>query len=93
MRRRVRRTISLSAELSDELDAVARANGTAVSTVVQHALRLASAERRRRELSRVGDHWRREATARGGVLTESDFARLAEIVDRPGRDDAFGWED
>ena len=92
MTRSVRRTISLPAALSEELERTAKANETSVSAVVQQALRVAWAERRRRELARVRDRWAQEAAARG-VLTESDLRRLAAIVDRPGRDDAFGWED
>lgn len=92
MKRRVRRSISLPATLAEELDRTAKANETSASAVIQQALRVAWAERRRRELARARDHWTREATARG-VLTESDLRRLAAIVDRPGRDDVFGWED
>ena len=82
MRRRIRRTISLPPAVSEELDRTAATNATSASAVVQHALRVAWAERRRRELARVRDHWSREATLRG-VLTEDDLRRLEAVVDGP----------
>jgi len=70
----VKRTISLPAELAQEAEALARAEGKTLSGVIQEALRQARIGRRQQELRDVQGSWSRKARERG-LLTEQDLER------------------
>jgi hypothetical protein len=70
----VRKTISLPADLARDAEALARAEGKTLSTVVQDARRQARIERRLQELRGIQGYWSRKARDQG-ILTERDLER------------------
>jgi len=70
----VKKTISLPADLAQQAEALALAEGKSLSGVIQDALRQAGIERRLQELRGVQAFWSQRARARG-ILTEKDLAR------------------
>jgi metal-responsive CopG/Arc/MetJ family transcriptional regulator len=70
----VKRTISLPADLAQQAEALAQAEGKSLSGVIQDALRQAGIERRLQELRGIQAYWSQKARARG-ILTEKDLAR------------------
>ncbi|MGH7839205.1 MAG: hypothetical protein ACREQC_15440 [Candidatus Binataceae bacterium] len=74
MRTAVKKTISLPAELAREAEETARDAGKTLSSVIQDALRLSSAERLRRDFKGAQRYWSRKARARG-ILTEDDLRK------------------
>jgi len=71
----VKKTISLSFDLEQEAEAIARAEGKTLSAVIQDALRAARAMRLKGELRTIQGYW--SNTAKGkGVLKEKDLERL-----------------
>jgi metal-responsive CopG/Arc/MetJ family transcriptional regulator len=70
----VKKTISLPADLAQEAEALARAEGKTLSGVIQEALRQARIGRRLQELRDVQGHWSRKARERG-LLTEQGLER------------------
>ena len=70
----VKKTISLPADLAQEAEAFARAEGKTLSAVVQEALRSASIERQWQELRGIQGYWSRRARDKG-ILTERDLER------------------
>ena len=75
MGRAVKKTISLPPDLAKEAEAVAKSQGTTVSTVVQEALRQARATRLKKGLKQVQGYWSRLAKQRG-LLNEKDLERF-----------------
>ena len=74
----VKKTISLPADLAQEAEEMARAEGKTLSAFVQDALRTSRRVRQRRELRELQGFWSRTARERG-LLTEEDLERyLAE---------------
>ena len=74
MGKAIKRTISLPPELADEADRIAREEGRTFSGVIQDALRLARAQRRRSELRDLQDFWSRRARE-AGVVSDDDLDR------------------
>lgn len=70
----VKKTISLPADLAQQAEELARAEGKSLSGVIQDALRQAGIERRLQELRGIQAFWSQRARARG-ILTERDLAR------------------
>ncbi len=70
----VKKTISLPADLAQQAEALAKAEGKSLSGVIQDALRQAGIERRLQELRGIQAFWSQQARARG-ILTERDLAR------------------
>jgi len=70
----VKRTISLPKDLAREAERIARAESRSLSSVIQEALRIARAERIRRELAGIQGFWSRKARDQG-ILTEQDLER------------------
>ena len=70
----VKKTISLPADLARYAEALARAEGTTLSAVIQDALRQARMERRLQDLRGVQGYWSRKARDKG-ILAERDLAR------------------
>ena len=70
----VKKTISLPADLAQQAEALAQAEGKSLSGVIQDALRQAGIERRLQELRGIQAFWSQRARARG-ILTEKDLAR------------------
>jgi len=70
----VKKTISLPADLAQQAEALAQAEGKTLSGVIQDALRQAGIERRLQELSGMQAFWSRKARDKG-ILTEKDLAR------------------
>ena len=70
----VKRTISLPKDLADEIEEIARVERRSLSSVVQEALRIARAERLKREFKGIQDFWSRKAREKG-ILTERDLKR------------------
>lgn len=68
------RTIYLPADLAKEAEALARAEGKTLSSVIEEALRQARIGRRLQELRGVQGFWSRKARERG-LLTEQDLER------------------
>jgi metal-responsive CopG/Arc/MetJ family transcriptional regulator len=68
----VKKTISLPAELAEEAETMARAEGKTLSAVVQDALRLSRKQRLTRELQHIQGYWSEQAVAKG-ILTEKDL--------------------
>ena len=74
MSKAIRRTISLPPELADEADQIAREEGKTFSGVVQDALRLTRAQRRRSELRELQNFWSRKAREEG-VVSDDELER------------------
>lgn len=70
----VKRTISLPKGLAREAEQIARVESRSLSSVIQEALRIARAERLRRELASIQGFWSRKARDRK-ILTERDLER------------------
>ncbi len=70
----IRKTISLPAELAQEVETVAREEGKSQSAVIQDALRLARGQRLDGELRQLQGYWSQKARERG-ILTEADLER------------------
>lgn len=62
------------ADLARDTEALARAEGKTLSTVIQDALRQARIERRLKELRGMQGYWSRKARLKG-ILTEQDIER------------------
>lgn len=74
----VKKTISLPADLAEETEEIARAQGKSFSAVVQEALRMSRTQRHRAELRELQSYWSRQARERG-IVSEADLDRyLAE---------------
>ena len=73
----VKKTISLPADQARETEALAKAEGTSLSAVIQDALRRARIERRMQELQGIQGFWSRKARDRG-ILTEKDLERYLD---------------
>jgi predicted transcriptional regulator len=71
----VKKTISLPADLAQQAEELALAEGKSLSGVIQDALRQAGIERRLQELRGIQAFWSQRARARG-ILTEKDLARF-----------------
>ena len=70
----VKKTISLPADLAQQAEALAQAEGKSLSGVIQDALRQAGIERRLQELRGIQAFWSRKAREKG-ILTERALAR------------------
>ena len=70
----VKKTISLPADLAQEAEELARAEGKTLSGVIQDALRQARIQRRLQDLRGIQGYWSRKARDKG-LLTEEDLAR------------------
>ena len=70
----VRKTISLPPELAKEAEEVARTEGITLSAVIQGALRLSRATRKRNDLRGLQGYWSRVAKEKG-IVTEKDLER------------------
>jgi predicted transcriptional regulator len=70
----VKKTISLPAALSKQLDEIAREEGKTVSAVIQESLRTARRERLRAGFLAVQGYWTRKAKEKG-ILTDRDLRR------------------
>jgi predicted transcriptional regulator len=70
----VKRTISLPKDLADEVEEIARVERRSLSSVIQEALRIARAERLKREFKGIQDFWSRKAREKG-IVTERDLKR------------------
>ena len=70
----VKKTISLPADLAQQAEALAQAEGKTLSGVIQDALRQVGIERRLQELRGMQAFWSRKARDKG-ILTEKDLAR------------------
>ena len=73
----VKKTISLPAELAEEAETTARAEGKTLSAVIQEALRLSRKQRLTRELQHIQGYWSERAVAKG-ILTEKDLEKYLE---------------
>ena len=73
----VKRTISLPADLAEEIDEISRNEGRSVSSIVQDALRLARAKRLKSEFSEIQGFWSGKAKE-AGILTQKELDRLAD---------------
>ncbi len=71
----VKKTISLPPELAKEAEDTARAEGTILSAVIQCALRLSRAARRKSGLRDLRGYWSRIAKQKG-IVTEQDLERF-----------------
>ena len=71
----VKRTISLPADLAQEIDEISKNEGRSVSSIVQDALRLARAKRLKVEFDDIQGFWSKKAREKG-VLTQKDLDRL-----------------
>jgi hypothetical protein len=74
MKRAVKKTISLPAELAREAEQIARSEGKTVSAVIQDVLRTRRAERLKAEFQSLRDYGRRKAKEKG-IRTEADLER------------------
>ncbi len=71
----VKKTIFLPPDLARDAEALARAQGSTLSAVIQDALRLAGIERRlHQDLRDLQGYWSRRARAKG-ILSEQDLER------------------
>jgi len=70
----VKKTISLPPELAEEIERIATEEQKSFSAVVQDAIRIARAERLKKEFYAVKNFWSRKAKERG-ILTEKDLER------------------
>ena len=70
----VKKTISLPADLAQQAEALAQAEGKTLSGVIQDALRQVGIERRLQELRGMQAFWSRKARDKG-ILTEKALAR------------------
>jgi hypothetical protein len=70
----VKKTIFLPPDLARDAEALARAQGSTLSAVIQDALRLAGIERRLQDLRDLQGYWSRRARAKG-ILSEQDLER------------------
>lgn len=73
----VKKTISLPAELAEEAETTARAEGKTLSAVIQDALRLSRKQRLMRELQHIQGYWSEQAKAKG-IVTEEDLKRYLD---------------
>lgn len=73
----VKKTISLSRELAEEAERIAREEGRSLSAVFQEGIRLARARRLRGELRELQSTWGVRARELG-ILTEEDLDRLLD---------------
>ena len=71
----VKRTISLPADLAQEVDQISKDEGRSVSSIVQDALRLARAKRLKNEFDDIQGFWSKKARE-NGVLTQKDLDGL-----------------
>lgn len=71
----VKRTISLPADLAQEIDEISKNEGRSFSSIVQDALRLARAKRLKVEFDDIQGFWSKKAREKG-VLTQKDLDRL-----------------
>jgi len=71
----VKRTISLPADLAQEIDEISKNEGRSVSSIVQDALRLARANRLKSEFKNIQGFWSNKARE-AGILTQKDLDRL-----------------
>ena len=92
MRKRIRRTVSLPADVSSWLDEVAAQERQPASGIVRSALQLYRIERTRRDFGRLQQIWSTRAIARG-VFTEYDLEQYAAHADAPAAAAAFEWDD
>ncbi|MEO8326573.1 MAG: ribbon-helix-helix protein, CopG family [Nitrospirota bacterium] len=70
----VKKTISLPADLSKELEEMAQEEGKTVSAVIQDALRSAKRERLKSKFLDTQQYWTRKAEEKG-ILTERDLQK------------------
>jgi hypothetical protein len=70
----VKKTISLLPELARQAEEMARAEGKALSAVIQDALRLARADYLKWEFREIQGCWNRKARKKG-ILSEQDLER------------------
>jgi hypothetical protein len=73
----IKKTISLPAQLAEEAENTARAEGKTLSAVIQDALRLSRTQRLARELQTVQGYWSGQALAKG-ILTENDLEKYLD---------------
>jgi metal-responsive CopG/Arc/MetJ family transcriptional regulator len=73
----VKKTISLPAELAEEAETTARAEGKTLSAVIEDALRLSRKQRLTGELRHIQGYWSEQAVAKG-ILTEKDLDKYLE---------------
>ena len=73
----VKKTISLPPKLAREAEEIARSEGKTISAVIQDALRLARAQRMKKELHEIQGYWFQKAKEKG-ILSERDLERLLE---------------
>ena len=73
----VKKTISLPPDLAKEAEAMAQAQSTTVSAVIQDALRQARAARLKKELRHVQGFWSQRAKEQG-LVSEKDLQRFLE---------------
>jgi predicted transcriptional regulator len=70
----VKKTISLSPDLSKELEEIAQEEGKTVSAVIQEALRIAKRKRLKTRFLDTQQYWTRKAKEKG-ILTERDLQK------------------
>jgi metal-responsive CopG/Arc/MetJ family transcriptional regulator len=73
----VKKTISLPADLAEEAETTARAEGKTLSAVIQDALRLIRKQRLTKEMQHIQGYWSEQAVAKG-ILTQSDLEKYLE---------------
>ena len=73
----VKKTISLPADLAEEAETTARAEGKTLSAVIQDALRLSRKQRLTKEMQHIQGYWSEQAVAKG-ILTENDLEKYLE---------------
>jgi predicted transcriptional regulator len=73
----VKKTISLPPDLAKEAEAMAQAQSTTLSAVIQDALRQTRAARLKKELGHVQGYWSQRANQQG-LVTENDLQRFLE---------------
>lgn len=74
MGKAIKKTISLPAELAEEVEEVAREERKTVSAVIQEALRITRKERLRKEFYQIQGYWCSKAREKG-ILSEDDLER------------------
>ena len=73
----VKKTISLPPDLAKEAEALAKAQSTTLSAVIQDALRQARTARLKKELGDAQGYWSQRAKQQG-LVTENDLQRFLE---------------
>jgi len=73
----VKKTISLSTELAEEVERIASEEGKTLSAVIQEAIRAARRERLGEEFRRIQNYWSGKAKEKG-IVTEKNLKKYLE---------------